>query len=782
MPQNQQYDSIQSPDWRLPYNRIIAELSEFPRLVRGLNTSVTLGGKLQKRPGTIEVEDDIGGTSSALRMDRCILYETQESPTKTYLLASFYNTVTELWGAYYYRPGISTGWTTMGTTRSLSASRAAQQIAVSRGLAYIKSYPESASTDKYGTAIFDGSGGSPNIRLWGLPAPTQAAAISGRVTILGANMDASTTAMTVDANFSPAVTPNFTIQVDYEQMTVTSVGGGTNWTVTRGVNGTTADTHDEGVLVLYRDWTASDHRVDVNMFWRYTYAWKSVTGQVSCRAPLETNPDKLPSSTGPFFDLIPKITLRGHADTTNIPTVVVYRTDDGGGTFYQLEEVANPGDSDFTYLDDSLESGAGGGTFNDPIPDDLLDQANIAPTLTSNTAPPTVLADDGVIGVDQPDLSSPIAFYNGRFWYAIGNTVFFSGNEEISEGVPEECWPSGLKGNFYRFQYPVTNLVATNNAVYVFTTGTVHIITGSDLQTFNPRILYNNIGAPVGNQRAVTAYGTKVAFLTQDYRIALIEGDDEPRIISDPLFTDLVDALNAGGQADLKYWGDLEKEWIVVSIHNEEQPGLSRHWIYDIKQSNATKLDFWNCPWALRTVTTYSGRIAEDSQQRRLCFYIWDPTLPYGRFVRIDPTNRTYRDVTVGTATSAGADTEGIDFSLDTHLHTVPPGNHVNTLRSPGLNPVVQYFVVERSLQPGDDDPQFYYYLDDFWSDPISAEFIDDPPRRNQSIAYKTMVIQVNDGAVHRFAFRVQRTNSTQPIELQNYTITYAPDSGTGGP
>lgn len=776
MPKNTQYDSFRSPDWRMPYNRIIAELSEKPRLVRGYNALVTLGGKLQKRPGTIEVEDEVGGTASAYRMDRCVLYETQEVPSRVYLVASMYDTVNDVWKAQYYRPGVSTGWTDVGNIRSLDQSTAPQQIVVSRGLCYIKSYPDSASTDKYGTAIFDGSAAGPVTYLWGLPAPTQPARISGRVTTLGANLDASSTAVTVDANFSPAVTPNFVIQIDYEQMLVTSTGAGTNWTVTRGYNGTTADTHDEGTLVLYRDWSASDHRVDVERGWRYCYSWKSVTGQVSNRSPMETNPDLLPSSTGPFFDLVPKLTVRGHVDTTNIPEIIIYRTTDGGGTFYELETITNTGDVDITYLDDSLESGSGGGTYNDPVPDDLLDQANIAPTLTSNTAPPTVLAEDGVIGVDTPSPSTPIVFYNGRLWYGIGNVLFFSGNEEISEGVPEECWPAGLRGNFYRFQYPIVNVAATNNAVYVFTTKVVYVVTGSNLETFNPQVLYNNIGAPEENQRAVTAFGTKVAFLTQDYRIALIEGNDEPRIISDPLYTDIVDALNAGGSADIKYWGDLEKEWLVISVHNELQPGFSRHWIYDIKQSALLREDFWNVPWTLRTVTSYSDRIAEDTNQRRLCFYIWDPTLPYGRFVRIDPTNRTYRDVTVGTTTTPG--TEGIDFSIDTYLHTVPPGNHVNQLRVPALDPVVQFFQVERSLQPEDEDPDFFYYLDDFWYDPIAAEFIEDPPRRNQSIAYKTMDIQVNDGGCHRFAFRVQKTNSTGPIELQTYAIVWNPDGG----
>ena len=106
-------------------------------------------------------------------------------------------------------------------------------------------------------------------------------------------------------------------------MTVTSGLPGTSWTVTRAANGTTAAEHDDNSVVIYRDWDASDHKVDVNWYWRYSYEIETVTGQISNRAPVQTNIDKLPSSSGPFFDLIPKLTVTGPNDTTNFPYLII---------------------------------------------------------------------------------------------------------------------------------------------------------------------------------------------------------------------------------------------------------------------------------------------------------------------------------------------------------------------------------------------------------------------------------------------------------------------------
>ena len=65
-------------------------------------------------------------------------------------------------------------------------------------------------------------------------------------------IDASTTTITVaNASIFSAVAPNNKIRIDYEDMLVTNVDTGTNTlTVTRGINGTNAVVHAEGVTVI----------------------------------------------------------------------------------------------------------------------------------------------------------------------------------------------------------------------------------------------------------------------------------------------------------------------------------------------------------------------------------------------------------------------------------------------------------------------------------------------------------------------------------------------------
>lgn len=58
-------------------------------------------------------------------------------------------------------------------------------------------------------------------------------------------------ATTVNVAVGGAPTPNFRIRVDDELMLVTSVGSGTDWTVTRGIEGSTATTHASGATVAH---------------------------------------------------------------------------------------------------------------------------------------------------------------------------------------------------------------------------------------------------------------------------------------------------------------------------------------------------------------------------------------------------------------------------------------------------------------------------------------------------------------------------------------------------
>ena len=69
-------------------------------------------------------------------------------------------------------------------------------------------------------------------------------------TTLSGAINDSTTSITV-ASGTGAPSANFRIRIDDELMLVTSVGGGTNWTVTRGVEGSAAAAHDDASDVTH---------------------------------------------------------------------------------------------------------------------------------------------------------------------------------------------------------------------------------------------------------------------------------------------------------------------------------------------------------------------------------------------------------------------------------------------------------------------------------------------------------------------------------------------------
>jgi hypothetical protein len=121
---NTQWDSLDFTTLDFPYNRIDAEFSNRPRIFRGQNSYVTRGGKLAKRPGTLNLDGDneIDG-----RIDRVWTYETLESPPNVYTIASvFTGTYWELW----YKPMVSPAqpWTAVSSLRDCNLSTRAHEL------------------------------------------------------------------------------------------------------------------------------------------------------------------------------------------------------------------------------------------------------------------------------------------------------------------------------------------------------------------------------------------------------------------------------------------------------------------------------------------------------------------------------------------------------------------------------------------------------------------------------------------------------------------------------
>lgn len=112
---------------------------------------------------------------------------------------------------------------------------------------------------------------------------------------------------------------------------------------------------------------------------------------------------------------------------------------------------------------------------------------------------------------DPPTPSKGFITYAGRIWGFANNTVYFSGFEEISNGVPEECWPSGLQGNNRPYATEVFALAPLIDGVAVFQALQVGKIEGEDLETFRRYTLLEKRGTL--SRTAVAALGGSVAWL-----------------------------------------------------------------------------------------------------------------------------------------------------------------------------------------------------------------------------------------------------------------------------
>jgi hypothetical protein len=94
------------------------------------------------------------------------------------------------------------------------------------------------------------------------------------------------------------------------------------------------------------------------------------------------------------------------------------------------------------------------------------------------------------------------------------------------------------------------------------------------------------------------------------------------------------------------------------------------------------------------------------------------------------------------------------------------------------MTPVVNCIKFDRTLFTStDEDPYCYYYIDDFWTDAISSDLLTDPPRREQSKAYKTQYLQVNEVG-ERVALEMRLINNADNFELQTLSFQHVPTSG----
>lgn len=685
------WDCVEFAPPEIPYRESLSPFNYEPCWKAGSqNCYVDYTGAMQKR---FDMADTLYNSPLTGKVVRTWIYETLPqsaySPPhpSSFILASVYNGTSYKLFWKYFPVGAeptSVGWSASATDlRNMNTSMKPHLVTFAKGLAYVKCFPD-AGQDKYGTVILKGVGtGTMSVYPWGLPGPTAPAALLGDATKFTAAVAAA------DATFNVVSTTGFpasgTLWVGYEKVTYSGVTATTFTGVTRGVGGTKAEAYEINEIIRNLEFDASDHKVDVQFGWTYSFAYVSITGQVSNRADIQRNPDLMPSNTGPFFDMNPKMTLTldsfFYNDTTNYPYLNVYRTTDGGGTFYFLEQVANPGTSTLTYEDDSFGTGASSTTYNDPVPDDKIDTARYAPSLTSNTPPTPVIPPD-VIGTNTPSQDCwSMTTYVGRIWYGIGQYLFFSSREETRDGIGEECFPSGNLGNFFILDAGIVGVAATDDALYVATTKDIWKLQGSTLETFVINKQFADVGVATFDTPLVS-FKNKIAFIAETGTPGLIEGDNL-RLIGDKVPTFTTAAGFGGASACINYYNTIFDEWLMfyAGVADEASSTNASIYIYDIKKSQKLGIDFWHPVWSVGTTTLVSGPVNNGGalQGSRLFTSNWNSTA--NRTSVSNFQTSSYSDYYMqngGTTT-----TRAITAIMALNVVRAPAGNHLNSLNIP---------------------------------------------------------------------------------------------------
>lgn len=221
--------------------------------------------------------------------------------------------------------------------------------------------------------------------------------------------------------------------------------------------------------------------------WYYAYL-NSVTGQPSNVSPISANSGA--QSSKQFL-----LTGTGSADP-QVDKIAIYRNQDGGGFWFQVGTVANPGASSWN--------------FTDNVADNALNTQISAPLGLLNSLPPA-----GLTGLE---------FHVGRAWGFIGNTLYYSAGPDnavalniLPNFVSAESWPSL---NTIPFDAAITRIKSTNVGLLVFTTRDIWVVQGQDLTTFAPTRIFKGVGLRSFN--AMDSDGASIFMFTSDRQFVSI--------------------------------------------------------------------------------------------------------------------------------------------------------------------------------------------------------------------------------------------------------------------
>ena len=212
---------------------------------------------------------------------------------------------------------------------------------------------------------------------------------------------------------------------------------------------------DGGTSPYIFSYAAGSLTAQTGYFYGYTYT--SVYGHESSMSPLSR-------STGLFTDQDVGLDFNASTDP-QVNGINVYRTTDGGDATPSSMKLT-------TSLSNATES------YLDFTQDIFLGLQN-GPALYVNNPP-------------QP--MRGLTWSNGRIWGFKDSTTWFTGNEEVINGIPAECMSNAKNGNFYGWPTEVGALAVTDNGVNIALSEEWWQVSGDAIDTFRKSRLLKNGG------------------------------------------------------------------------------------------------------------------------------------------------------------------------------------------------------------------------------------------------------------------------------------------------
>lgn len=215
----------------------------------------------------------------------------------------------------------------------------------------------------------------------------------------------------------------------------------------------------------------------------YLYCYvDSSTGHYSTASPASANTGVVANE---------KISLSGDNSTdAQVDKVAIFRTADGGSTWLQITTIANnTAGGQWNWTDTNLDS-----ALNVAIPAPIDHANDPAPVFTVQ------------------------AYYAGRRWGAAGNFLYHSGGPSAITGNGDQAFPPL---NYFELNSAIQKLIATPNALLVFTTSALFVIQGVSTTTFTLSLYTDGVG--VCSPNAVTVKDGNIFLFTTDRRfLALV--------------------------------------------------------------------------------------------------------------------------------------------------------------------------------------------------------------------------------------------------------------------